>query len=177
MESRGWKVERIWSRNWWRDSEKEIERIKRKIEELRRTDSPLAGGKSDPQDTNRPSEEQRFEESPSSISPKTPFSNKIRFRKAVESCEGYILWVDKYFPAYGLELLAEYDKSHVREIKILTSLLKVDDKLKRAVIDFSKEIKNQGITFELRVLNNKQIYKDIHDRWIISKNVCFNVPS
>ena len=29
----------------------------------------------------------------------------------------------------------------------------------------------------MRVLNNRKIYKDIHDRWIISKNICFNLPS
>lgn len=38
LESRGWKVERIWSKNWWRNSEKEIKRIRDRIEELRRTE-------------------------------------------------------------------------------------------------------------------------------------------
>ncbi|MGE8021522.1 AAA domain-containing protein [Peribacillus frigoritolerans] len=34
LESRGWKIERIWSRNWWRNPVNEIERIDRRIKEL-----------------------------------------------------------------------------------------------------------------------------------------------
>lgn len=34
LESRGWTIERIWSRNWWKDPIAEIERIDRRIKEL-----------------------------------------------------------------------------------------------------------------------------------------------
>lgn len=34
LESRGWIIERIWSRNWWKDPITEIERIDRRIKEL-----------------------------------------------------------------------------------------------------------------------------------------------
>lgn len=37
LEKRGWVIERIWSRNWWRNPEREINRIRNKIEELRST--------------------------------------------------------------------------------------------------------------------------------------------
>lgn len=36
LESKGWNVEQIWSRNWWKDSNKEIIRLREKIEELRK---------------------------------------------------------------------------------------------------------------------------------------------
>ena len=36
LESKGWQVERVWSRNWWRDPEKEINRIHQRIQELRK---------------------------------------------------------------------------------------------------------------------------------------------
>ncbi len=35
LENRGWIIDRIWSRNWWRDSDREINRIIQKIEQLR----------------------------------------------------------------------------------------------------------------------------------------------
>lgn len=35
LESRGWIVERIWSRNWWRNPDREIQRVKQTIEQLR----------------------------------------------------------------------------------------------------------------------------------------------
>ncbi|WP_255249819.1 DUF559 domain-containing protein [Bacillus sp. FJAT-45066] len=34
LESRGWKIERIWSRNWWRNPTGEIERIDQRVKEL-----------------------------------------------------------------------------------------------------------------------------------------------
>jgi very-short-patch-repair endonuclease len=34
LESRGWAVERIWSRNWWKNPDRELERIRQKIVEL-----------------------------------------------------------------------------------------------------------------------------------------------
>ena len=34
LESRGWTIERIWSRNWWRNPSAEIERIDQKVKEL-----------------------------------------------------------------------------------------------------------------------------------------------
>lgn len=34
LENRGWTIERIWSRNWWRNATNEIERIDRRVKEL-----------------------------------------------------------------------------------------------------------------------------------------------
>ena len=31
LETRGWKIYRLWSSNWWRDSELEVKKIKEKI--------------------------------------------------------------------------------------------------------------------------------------------------
>jgi very-short-patch-repair endonuclease len=38
LESRGWTIERIWSRNWWRNSSAEIERIDQKVKEMLRSE-------------------------------------------------------------------------------------------------------------------------------------------
>lgn len=42
LESRGWVVERIWSRNWWRNPDREVQRIKQKVEELRKKSSTIS---------------------------------------------------------------------------------------------------------------------------------------
>jgi very-short-patch-repair endonuclease len=34
LENRGWTIERIWSRNWWRNASMEIERIDQKVKQL-----------------------------------------------------------------------------------------------------------------------------------------------
>ncbi|OLS40784.1 AAA domain-containing protein [Bacillus sp. MRMR6] len=38
LESRGWTIERIWSRNWWKNASTEIERIDQKVKELLRSE-------------------------------------------------------------------------------------------------------------------------------------------
>ncbi len=38
-------------------------------------------------------------------------------------------------------------------------------------------MKYNGIESELRVITNSTVNSSIHDRWIVSKNSCFNVPS
>lgn len=38
LESRGWTIERIWSRNWWKNSTAEVERIDQKVKELLRSE-------------------------------------------------------------------------------------------------------------------------------------------
>lgn len=41
LENRGWVIERIWSRNWWRNPSAEIERIDQKVKELLKSELVL----------------------------------------------------------------------------------------------------------------------------------------
>ena len=48
LEGKGWTIERVWSRRWWRDKEAEVDRLERRIGELvdddrRRRGAPAAG--------------------------------------------------------------------------------------------------------------------------------------
>jgi len=40
-----------------------------------------------------------------------------------------------------------------------------------------EELKNDGVQCELRVIIDNKLKANIHDRWIISKNLCYNMPS
>jgi very-short-patch-repair endonuclease len=40
LEDRGWSIERVWSRNWWRDRPGEIARLQRRIQELSKERKP-----------------------------------------------------------------------------------------------------------------------------------------
>ena len=112
------------------------------------------------------------------ISPLKPFSNKMAILDVIKSCEEYIYWIDKYFSSVGLKLLLQaIDNKRVKQIKISTSIDKVDGELRDLFKDFKAELKNKGVSSEMRVIINNKIKSNIHDRWIISKNVCFNVPS
>jgi len=112
------------------------------------------------------------------ITPEKPFTNKVIMWNTIKECQGFIYWIDKYFSIPGLELLSEsIDTNKVKFIKILTSIPNTNLKLKESFIKFKKEMNNQGVDCELRVITDKGISSKIHDRWILSKYVNFNIPS
>lgn len=43
--------------------------------------------------------------------------------------------------------------------------------------DFRDEFALKGIICEMRVITDVRIRNSFHDRWIISRNVCYNMPS
>jgi hypothetical protein len=110
--------------------------------------------------------------------PKTPFSNKKAVRDIISSCQEYIYWVDKYFSRAGLDWLSEsLNTDKVKNIRVLMLPEKADEKFLSLYSDFKKEFKGYGIRCKLRVITDKKLKSDIHDRWIISKNLCYNMPS
>lgn len=112
------------------------------------------------------------------LSPGEPFSNKKAIRDVINSCEQYIYWVDKYFSRAGLDWLSDsLNTSKIKDIRILMSSEKVDKKFLSLYKDFKKELKNDGIKCELRVISDNKLNADIHNRWILSENLCYNIPS
>ena len=111
------------------------------------------------------------------IAPGEKLSNRIAILNAIGECAGYIHWVDKYFGPAGLPMLLEgMDTKNVREVKILSSIVKADLRLRDDFKRFREELKGKGIEAELRVMD-AELYRQLHDRWIISENASFNVPS
>jgi len=112
------------------------------------------------------------------ISPEKPFINRKIFWDIIKSFSKHIYWIDKYFSKAGFELLSEsLNFKNIKKIYILMSVDKTNEKLKNIYKDFKKEMKSKNIICELRVITDKKVISSIHDRWIISKNCCFNVPS
>ena len=102
-----------------------------------------------------------------------PFSNLVRLRRVLRESEEYIWWADRYFKARGLEeLIVTVDPAVARQIRILSGQDNVDKRARHDFARFREELRAQGITAEWRIL------KDFaHDRWIMSANACYNVPS
>lgn len=113
------------------------------------------------------------------ITSEQPYTSKRRlFRTVLSSCKDYVWWVDKYFRKKGFEFLIDLrDENKVDEIKILLTLEPVEKSLRDEFVDFAEEMKNYGKTIEMRVIVDSKIKQSFHDRWIISKNICYNVPS
>lgn len=112
------------------------------------------------------------------LTPEKPYSNVRHLRQALRSCEDYINWVDRHFDLKGFEPLDdEADSNKIKTIKILTAVHdSFTDKLKNDFERFRDEMSNRGIIAELRVIIDKEFRHGTHDRWIIGKNICYNVP-
>ena len=113
------------------------------------------------------------------ITPLTPYSNFRNMWILVRQAKNYIWWFDKHFHRKGLEPLSdELDGAKVSEVKILLSIKSSDDfrKLQRDIINFKQEMKNKSIDVYCKVLVDRNLIRKIHDRWIISENICYNVP-
>ena len=106
------------------------------------------------------------------VKPEEPYSNVLKLRQLLRDSEEYIWWVDLHFPARGLEeLIASIDPALVREVRILSGPANVDQRAKHDFTRFREELSNKGIAAEWKILREFS-----HDRFIISKNRCYNVP-
>ena len=116
------------------------------------------------------------------ISPSTPFSNETAIIKTLHACEDHIYWIDKYFSRKGLEWLNDsLEDNKVKTVKILVAnnrkRPKLIKNLRESFKKFRSENKEKGILCELRVIIDDRLASNIHDRWIITKNTTYNVPS
>jgi hypothetical protein len=112
------------------------------------------------------------------LSPSKPFSNKKAVRDIISNCEGYIYWVDKYFSKVGLDWLSEsINVDKTKKVKILMLADKVNNKFISLYKELKKEFKSDKVKLEIRGIVDKKVGSDIHDRWIISEGLCYNVPS
>ncbi len=112
------------------------------------------------------------------ISPDTPFSNKMAFWDTIKSCDDHLYWVDKYFSVAGLRMISDaLDRDKVKTVKILSSVDKADERLRNLFKDLRDELGTKGVKCEMRIITDSMLKASIHDRWIMSRDKCFNVPS
>ncbi|MFC2038981.1 DEAD/DEAH box helicase, partial [Chloroflexota bacterium] len=106
------------------------------------------------------------------IKPEEPYSNIVKMRQILRISEEYIYWADKHFATRALEeIIIISDPSLIREIKILSGPDNVNRRAQNEFHRFKEELNSKGINAEWRIL-----VKFSHDRYLLSKNYCFNVP-
>ncbi|MCK4829551.1 hypothetical protein KA005_78220 [bacterium] len=113
------------------------------------------------------------------IAPTTPYSNIKCLWECIRKCKEHIHWIDKHFSTKGLEPLSdELDGNIVKEVKILLgNRSNINyEKLRRDFKRFSEEMGNRGIKADCRVICDSQLLGNIHGRWILGKNIYFNIP-
>jgi len=114
------------------------------------------------------------------ITRSTPAENRLNFRKTIERCKDYIQWIDRYFDIETLKFLMDgMDKSSVKVVKILSSLYQsgLDEKLYNEFKQFYDEMQKKKINCQFRIITNKDLHYDIHDRILEGSNTVYNIPS
>jgi hypothetical protein len=118
------------------------------------------------------------------IVPDLPYRNRINLFKVFDYCSGYLWWLDKHFRSEGFELLCDWCYSENRknfqitEIKILAggNIAPRDiSRLRRQFPLFAQEMAYFGLDAQIRILNQPEVLKKIHDRYLISDGISFNV--
>lgn len=112
------------------------------------------------------------------FSPVTPFTNDLIISNTIKSCREHLYWIDKYFSKEGLVMLrGSLEESKVKQVRILTSVDTVTPLLRDSFKKFKDEMAAAGVIAEMRVMTDSHVKRNIHDRWIISKDNCYNIPS
>jgi type I restriction enzyme, R subunit len=114
------------------------------------------------------------------ITKSTPALNRMSYRQTIGKCKGHIHWVDRYFGEDTLEFLINgMNSDNVKEIKLLASLYQagMGKFLYTKFKNFQDEMKAKGIDCQLRVIVDKELHYDIHDRIIEGQNIIYNIPS
>ncbi len=115
---------------------------------------------------------------PTDITTDRIFRNEMAFWSTLKQCDEYIHWVDKYFSPIGLQFLYySMNRASVKDVKILVGNEKANENLRHYFETFRNELKGEGIDCQLRVIADRNVKREIHDRYVISKSVTFNVPS
>ena len=96
-------------------------------------------------------------------------------REVLAECEGHIWWAEPTFDKAALDPLVEIvDAERINEIKILTGTKPSPTDVRNAFAPFITEMKALGIDAEIRHVAKPDLA--LHDRFIVGKNVVWNVP-
>ena len=112
-----------------------------------------------------------------------PLQNKQNFRSTINRCKGFVHWIDLFVGKDGLEFfLNSFDQDNVKEIKILTSLYnneyQINEQLREIFQVYQKELEQKGISIQMKLVSSRSAYDKVaHDRYVIGKNIKYNVPS
>jgi hypothetical protein len=109
------------------------------------------------------------------VSPRTPFTNIIRLRRALRRLKGTVWWVDPYFHSRGLEeMVTNLDFPHISEVRILSSnkASVMTESAGRDFDAFRAESELKGTVAQWRFDPSR----DWHDQWLFGDQEGYNMP-
>ena len=116
-----------------------------------------------------------------SINKDTPSENMRNLTNTIDECNNYIYWIDRYHDKKSMEILfSNFNQSKIKDIKIISSGFvgnTIDHDLHDYIVNISKEFLKKNISICFKIITNLAIHKDTHNRYILSSNLGYDVPS
>jgi hypothetical protein len=114
-----------------------------------------------------------------SINPDTPYSNmRILSNKLMKKLSGEIKILDMHFDMAAMDNLMQLvDKNldRYRSISVLAKSDRLNNEFEKSYTDFKNELKNKNVEFELRILSDKEAFKQ-HERMLIDDSSAYKIP-
>ncbi len=112
------------------------------------------------------------------INPERPYSNMLTLSaRLMGRLEGDVRILDMHFDSMAAENLLRLSRNpgKVGGIRVLTKADRLGKNFERSYSDLVEELKNQKITFELRVMNVDDAAQQ-HERLLIDLNSAYKIP-
>ena len=106
--------------------------------------------------------------------------NKDSYRKALESCEGYLWFEEKHLSADRLIFIEELTKNpKVNEIRILVSLIgndKMNDEFLEKIKQLQNNLSGTKTKLMVKVISTIRLHKTVHHRYALGMNKLWSLP-
>ena len=106
--------------------------------------------------------------------------NKESYRKALESCQDFLWFEDRFLNTESLVLFEELIKNpKIKSIRILTSLVRnkgINDEFLNKIREFETILAGNSMILEVKVASTKSLHSKIHDRYVLGSNILWDLP-
>lgn len=110
-----------------------------------------------------------------------PYGNILDLRRILRSCRSFIHWLDRHFDRAGIERIYEEMEAgglgDVHEINVACGLYEnnITSVMRNDVKRFREECNLRGIQVAVRVVCDREMLQELHDRFIITQGAVYSV--
>ena len=108
--------------------------------------------------------------------PEKPFSTYRQVKEVFNTFSEFVWWLDKQFGAEGFLYLLDLDARKVHEIRLLSGPVNVNDRFKKNYLRAKKEFEGQGVNLQARVILERGLLQEIHDRYLVEEKATYTLP-
>ncbi len=110
-----------------------------------------------------------------------PYGNILDLRRILRGCRSYIHWLDRHFDRAGIERIYEEivaaGLESIHDISIVCGLYEnnITNVMRSDFKRFREECGHRGIQTAIRVVCDREMLQEVHDRFIITEGAVYSV--